>query len=441
MRRSSHVLIGLCIAAMAVAVSFYCAPPPNEPTVNPPPTAAPDNATQGNTLAPLPDSTELKIPEKDFVASTDKPSDEINPNDPAFQHIRNQLKIDISIPKHTEDLEVLRASGLGKKEPIPDTRTIRGHVEGLGAPSYPTSDLNIPIRYSSFGNQHQRNPETAEPDKAPIKLPDMPEPIGAIKVPEIPAPVVPAKVAPIITNQKMHKLNLAVDQVGKSGITSTEIYFEYAQGHQPARRERPNLEHWDSFAQVPKEIDFCLDKDGVYIVRPVFKSGSGKASDLIKGESLTFILDTVKPRIGFQEIKVNDQKAAIQINARVTDPLLDSKSIVAEYTEDGKTWKPLCKFTEVDGLATQTYEGGVYDLRKEIPLPKDLKTHIFVRMIARDLAGNETIEYYPRRLAVDPVVPKGRLMLSSPAPAKSWWEKVVPLDPIIQANWWDWGNK
>lgn len=422
MKRSLQLFLGVTIALFAVAVSFYCAPPPNEPTVPTPVSKG------GNSGLPryketeddlkLPDTVfhnalpysgkenqeELKLPDPaELNALPDSVKEEaININDPAFLHIKNQLKIDISLPKGDEDLEVLRASAKTVSTPPPARMAENGPEAPVGTRPYSSRIMEIFNRMPSFN-------EKPLPEKQNV----------------------------ILTNQKMLKLNLAVDQVGQSGVVQTEVHVAYSKSYSNKVDDFGLYDLWDCFPQIPKTVELCLTEDGAYLISPVFVTGVGQKSAQNQSQPVLVYLDTQKPVVRISTVTVFSGSRTLQMNATISDHFLDKTRTRFEYTEDGTTWKTFPEKSVHLTLSPQKNSQTDFLLTAQISLPNELKPFIFVRMIVRDQAGNETIEYHPKRIAVDTVIPKGHF--SMPHTERGFWDFInrsVLLPAESQGSWW-----
>ncbi|MCX7665851.1 MAG: hypothetical protein N2112_09910 [Gemmataceae bacterium] len=427
MKRCLQLFVGVTIALFAVAVSFYCAPPPNEPTVPTPVSKG------GNSGLPRHQGAEddLKLPEAAFqnaLPYSEKETQEelklpdlaqlnalpdsvkeeaININDPAFQHIKNQLKIDISLPKGDEDLAVLRASAKSQSPPTPVRAAENGPEVSAGTRPYSSRIMETFNRMPSFS-------EKPLPEKQNV----------------------------ILTNQKMLKLNLAVDQMGQSGIVQTEVHVAYSKSFSNKLVDFGLYEFWDCFPQVPKTVELCLTEDGAYLISPVFVTGVGQKSAQNQSQPVLVYLDTQKPVARISAVTVFSASRTLQMNATISDHFLDKTRTRFEYTEDGTTWKTFPEKSVQLTLSPQKNSQTDFLLTAQISLPTELKPFIFVRMIVRDQAGNETIEYYPKRIAVDMVIPKGHF--SMPHTERGFWDFInrsVLLPSETQGSWWFTANK
>lgn len=399
MKRGLQLSLGMTIAVFAVAVSFYCAPPPNEPMV---PTPA---LKGGDSMRPFLQETQenFKLPDAAFLKELpDSVKEEsININDPAFLHIKNQLKIDTSLPNWDQDLEVLRAIRTTQSPPLARA-TEKGPDPQAETRSHDSRLTEVLNRTPSFTEK---------------KLVE--------------------KQNYILTNQKMLKLKLAVDQVGQSGIVQTEVHVAHSKSYLNKMDDFGLYDLWDCFPQVPKTVDLCLTEDGAYLISPVFVTGVGQKSAQNQSQPFLVYLDTQKPVARISTVTVSDGSRTLQMNAMISDHFLDKTRIRFEYTEDGTTWKTFPEKSVQLTLSQNNNSQTDFQLTAQISLPNEVKPFIFLRLIVRDQAGNETIEYYPKRIAVDTVIPKGHF--SMPHTERGFWDFInrsVLLPAESQGSWW-----
>jgi hypothetical protein len=199
---------------------------------------------------------------------------------------------------------------------------------------------------------------------------------------------------PRMVNSQVFELEYAVDAVGPSGIARVELWGT-----------RDNGQTWTSFGvdedkQSPLVI--TVKEEGIYGFRIAVESGmglggeppaSGTAPDVWIGVDLT------KPdvRVISAEQLTGQHSGEIVIGWEAHDPILAHRPVSLLYSgSPGGPWLPVAENQEASGR--YTWLAG-----------KDVPDQVYLRIEARDDAGNIGIFESPQAITLDRLPPTGRI--------------------------------
>jgi hypothetical protein len=206
----------------------------------------------------------------------------------------------------------------------------------------------------------------------------------------------PIEVQRKLVNKKQVTLQCEVDQVGKSGLSVIDVYFlkfggawqklDNAAVEKPGRKAAVRLE---------------FPEDGVYGVTLVPKSGVGLSEPAPRqGEApqIWVEVDTVAPVVEDLRVRVGNGSARgkLYVYWRASDKNLASRPITLSYSENPKDgpWTPITAQPQAN---SSPYEWS---------MPPDVPSQFFVRVEARDRAGNVGQAVTPEAVKVDLSVPR-----------------------------------
>jgi hypothetical protein len=279
-------------------------------------------------------------------------ADVVDPTDPAFQMIKNELGIKTTIRD--------------RKEPLPAV-LVAAQKDDLPAIAPPPVPMVGPT-------------------------PKLETPRINIDMPRIPDHVPPNSIC--LLNSRDVELDFEVTKVGLSKIKAVELWTS-RDGHFWQRTDR------QEGARSPFRTR--LGSEGDYGFRLVFESETGQRTpDPKQGEraELSMILDTTPPRITIGLPRpVRNEPGKVRLEWNVVDAHLDRAFLRIEYSEDGNHWMP------VDSAANLRPDAGSFDWA----IPPGLPPRVLFRFTARDKAGNVSIVPTMDKVAIDLVVPEGRL--------------------------------
>jgi hypothetical protein len=283
-----------------------------------------------------------------------------DPSDPGFQMIKNELRINTTV--------------LDKSAPLP---AVIAEAKRNG-PSVTDKDA------------------VNDPPRMPTMNIDPPPPIGApnVSIPSPPAPP-PAPTIKLINNRSI-ELDFEVTKTGRSKIRSTELWTT-----------RDGGQSWQKMDQMMGcESPFAtrLTTEGLYGFKLVFLSESGKRThEPHPGERPDALLelDTTPPEIRLYDPQpVLGQPGSVWLHWKMSDRHLDPASVQLDYSLDGKAWNSIAT-----GLMAQ--ENGTY--MHNWTIPKAVPPRVLLRVTARDKAGNVGSVQSNDKVAVDLVVPEGKI--------------------------------
>ncbi len=197
---------------------------------------------------------------------------------------------------------------------------------------------------------------------------------------------------PQVINKQRFSLDYGLEGVGSSGISSVEVYITEDGGKKWWRYGSDRDKRSPVVLQVPR--------DGQYGFVISARSGAGLGDPPPspgQKPQTTLIVDRTPPRARFDSIELSEDGKQLDVRWTAEDPNLDDKPIRVEYSRN-KTgpWTLMRDWSENNG-----------NLKWQIP--PETPSHIFVRMVARDAAGNAGQLVYPKSILVDVSRPKVRI--------------------------------
>lgn len=292
------------------------------------------------------------------VAVHEPPKPEpVDPNDPAFQMIKNELGIKTTI--------------LDKSAPPPLVLTAAKRDE------LPT------------------NPPPPTPMTGPTPKLETAPPINVGPVPPEPKPV-------SLLNSRAVELDFEVTKAGLSGIKAVELWTTRDGGSTWAKTDRMEG------ARPPFRTR--LGSEGEYGFKLVFESESGmRTPDPAAGgfPDLVMELDTTPPVIQIYAPAAGPP-GVIVLRWQATDRHLDRDPAATrlEYSVDGQTWQPIELTARHADRTGSNYH--------EWLLPPGVPPKVLLRVTVRDKAGNVGTAVTNEKVSVDLVAPEGKLTYVRP---------------------------
>lgn len=196
---------------------------------------------------------------------------------------------------------------------------------------------------------------------------------------------------------KSHRfeINYRIDDVGPSGVSSVELFITQNNGQK-----------WFKYGDDPdKQSPFVVDvpEDGVYGFAIRVRSGAGLADEPPQaGEepSIVIVVDRTPPVVQLMPVQqgVGGQMNRINISWRITDDNPSDKPISLAYSANPNgPWEPICGFQQDTGNYTWSVHQGV-------------PSRLYVRLVARDAAGNQSFVDTPQPILVDLSKPTARIV-------------------------------
>ncbi len=191
------------------------------------------------------------------------------------------------------------------------------------------------------------------------------------------------------------EINYRVDDVGPSGVSAVELYVTQNNGQK-----------WWKYGDDPdKQSPFAVEvpEDGVYGFAIRVKSGVGLSDEPPQANeepSIVIVVDRTPPTV---QLAPPQQGAGagmnkINISWRVQDDNPSDRPISLSYAGSPQgPWEPICAWQQDTG-------NYVWQVNQGVP------TRLYIRVIARDAAGNTSFVDTPQPLLVDLAKPTARIV-------------------------------
>jgi hypothetical protein len=204
-------------------------------------------------------------------------------------------------------------------------------------------------------------------------------------------------------------LNYEVSRQGTSGVQKAEVYMTPDEGRT-----------WQRLAEqtsAKPPISAALPGEGVYGLKLVLSSGAGLSKGppvMGEGPDMRVEVDTTPPAGNFYDpTPLPNRMDTLLLRWQIQDRNLPDAPIVLEYAENGDTGPWASVHPNVASLPNT----GTYNW--QLP-PGFNKYRVYLRLTARDKAGNLHEVRTPNPVLVDLVRPEGRLNgLLTPSPRTS----------------------
>ncbi len=196
---------------------------------------------------------------------------------------------------------------------------------------------------------------------------------------------------------KSHRfeINYRIDDVGPSGVSAVELFVTQNNGQK-----------WWKYGEDPdKQSPFVVDvpEDGIYGFGIRVRSGAGLADDPPQsGEepSIVIVVDRTPPTVQLLPVQqgAGGSMNKISISWRLSDDNPSDKPISLYYAANPNgPWEPICT-SQPD---TGNY---VWSVNQGVP------SRLFIRVLARDAAGNQAYVETPQPILVDLSKPTARIV-------------------------------
>lgn len=213
----------------------------------------------------------------------------------------------------------------------------------------------------------------------------------------------PAGETPHVTNSKKFNLDYDLDSVGPSGVKEVELWA--------TRDGGTSWMKWglDEDKKSPFAVE--VEEEGLYGFRMVVVGGTGLASNRPRPGDPADIWVTVdltmpNARITSAIYGAGEQAGQLDIRWEASDERLATRPIALYYAEkpDGP-WQP---------IATGLANSGQYYWS----VPPDVPQEVFLKIEARDDAGNKTSYQVERAVNIEGLAPQGRIRGIRPSEAR-----------------------
>jgi hypothetical protein len=262
--------------------------------------------------------------------------------------------------------------------PRTEPRPIADH-----APPPPVKNFQVPGAPTADG----KPPLVATSDKTPVTRP--------LATPPNASPAAPGTLPPLqIINTKQITIDYEVTQVGPSGIGKVELWMTRDDGRT-----------WEKFVEnlepkPPLRVD--LPGEGTFGFRLLLQSKAGRHKPApVSGNppEIRVELDTTPPMAQLYLPEPDPKQAdALILTWKASDRNLDAKPITLQWSEKaGGPWQTIVADWPNDGQYTWK-------------VPPNTPFMVFLRLSARDTAGNVSAAETPQPVCIDLKEPEGRLL-------------------------------
>lgn len=191
------------------------------------------------------------------------------------------------------------------------------------------------------------------------------------------------------------EVNYRIDDVGPSGVSAVELFITQNNGQK-----------WWKYGDDPdKQSPFVVEvpEDGLYGFAIRVRSGAGLADDPPQpGEepSIVIVVDRTPPQVQLLPIQqgAGGQMNKLTISWRLAEENPSDKPISLAYSANPNgPWEPICGWQPDTG-------NYVWNVGPGVP------SRLYVRLVARDAAGNHSFVDTPQPLLVDLSKPTARIV-------------------------------
>ena len=191
------------------------------------------------------------------------------------------------------------------------------------------------------------------------------------------------------------EINYRIDDVGPSGVSAVELFVTQNNGGK----------WWKYGDDLDRQSPFVVDvpEDGLYGFAIRVRSGAGLADDPPQsGEepSIVIVVDRTPPQVQLLPAQqgAGGQMNKITINWRISDDNPSDKPVSLAYSaQPHGPWEPICGWQADTG----SY---VWNVNQGVP------SRLYIRLVARDAAGNFAYVDTPQPLLVDLSKPTARIV-------------------------------
>jgi hypothetical protein len=196
-------------------------------------------------------------------------------------------------------------------------------------------------------------------------------------------------------NAEHFQIGYTVDDVGPSGVSSVELYITQDDGQK-----------WYKYGDDPDRVSpfqVKVPTDGIYGFALRVRSGVGLVADPPQpGEKplVVVVIDKTPPVVNIMPAQQGQGVSLNKILIRWTvddDYLVDRPIALAYATHLGGPWEPISGWQPNTGSYLWTFGPGV-------------PTKLYLRVTARDLAGNISRAESPRPVVIDLSKPSARIV-------------------------------
>ncbi len=188
------------------------------------------------------------------------------------------------------------------------------------------------------------------------------------------------------------ELDYEVDSIGSSGVAKVELWGT-----------RDGGRHWTNFGadnDNRSPLVVTVDGEGVYGFRVVIQSGSGLSGQLPRDGDLPEVwigVDLTRPSVRITAIEAGPEGGEIAVRWESSDALLENRPAALLFSDQPHgPWTPIALGLESNGS---------FDWRLDNRVPE----RIYLRLEARDQAGNVGTYETPEPVSINRQRPQGRI--------------------------------
>ncbi len=274
----------------------------------------------------------------------------------------------------------------------PSDRAASDPFNGRSADNRPPATEQAPLE---VGRRDPAPPEQPRSAAAP-RLASRPATTARPRDPQSPSPldfsILGVGERARMLNSRTFDLEYDVDSVGSSGISKVELWGTVDGGRT-----------WSVYgvdADQRSPVPVRVEKEGIYGFRVVVYSGTGLAAQPPAAGDLADVwigVDQAVPAARITAAEVNNDGSELVVTWEATDDALDPKPISLSFSErpDGP-WTPIASGLENSGSYSWRVEGRVPPI-------------VYLRLEARDEAGNIATYDQPEPVSLDRARPQGHI--------------------------------
>jgi hypothetical protein len=209
-----------------------------------------------------------------------------------------------------------------------------------------------------------------------------------------------------VVNDPEIVLEYEVSKIGPSGLSKIEVWLTRDNGGTWTRfAEDPDVNQSTVAGQYKRTL--MLPGEGVFGIRLIVQSKAGIGKQPPRSGDLPEMLvqvDTTPPKATlFEPVPDPQHPSTMLLSWKVTDDNLAATPITLEWAEKSTgPWQVIAGNLPNNG-------------RHPWSLPRNLPSHVYLRLTARDTAGNEAVAVSRDPQLVDLTEPEGRLVRITPA--------------------------
>ena len=197
---------------------------------------------------------------------------------------------------------------------------------------------------------------------------------------------------PRMVNLRTFELDYEVDSIGSSGVAKVELWGT-----------RDGGRHWANYGadnDNRSPLVVSVDSEGLYGFRIVIQSGNGLSGQAPRDGDLPEVwigVDQTRPAVRLTAVDPGPENGELLIRWETSDALLESRPVSLFFSDQPHgPWSP---------IAAELDASGSFAWRLDNRVPE----RVFLRIEARDQAGNVGVYETPDPITLDRRRPQGRI--------------------------------